>query len=368
MAGFWKWLLGLEERGASVETLSPGISIPSRLESTPESALLSTINVYRAVSLLSLGAAQLTADVWRGDEKIPRPALVRRPDVNTRWRPWVKLNMASLALTGNAYWHITRNDRGEATNITVLDPHECEPDRDGTLHWGRRQAPLQPSEFRHLKLLSIPGQPKGLGPIQAARVELAGALKVNQYGAEFFSTGDVPSGILKSDQYLTPEQAAGYKVQWQERKARDVAVLGSGLDYKPILLSPEDAQFIATRQFDTTAIARLFGIPARLFLAAVEGGSMTYANVQMDDLSFLRWTLSDYLGEIEDALSSTLPGIQEARFNYDGILRPDAPTRAQAHASAIQAGWMSVDEVREIEGLPPIPSGGFQKQEEAPNV
>lgn len=351
--GWLGWLLGVEQRSAGgVETPRP--AIPSRLDAVPESQLLSTINVYRAVALLSLGAAQLSADVWRGGELIPRPSLIRRPDIHLRWRPWVKLNMASLALTGNAYWRITRNDRNEAISVTVLDPHECEPAEDGTLRWGRLERPLRAEEFRHLKLVAVPGRLRGLGPIQAARSELAGAMKVNQYGSEFFTSGDVPSGILKTDQHLTPEQARGYKVLWQERDTHEVAVLGQGLDYKPILLSPEDAQFIATRQFDTTAIARLFGIPARLFLAAVEGSSMTYSNVAADDLSFVRWTLSDYLGEIEDALSSVLPGVQECRFNLDGVLRPDAQSRYTAHETGIRAGFLLRSEAREIEGLPPL--------------
>ena len=225
-----------------------GVRIPARDEVVPEAALLATINVYRAVSLLSLGAAQLTADVWRGDELIPRPSLIRRPDVNMRWRPWVKQNMASLALTGNAYWRLTRNDRHEVTNIQVLDPHECQPTKEGVLHWSAKHPPLQPHEFRHLKLLSIPGQLLGLGPIQAARMELQGALKTTRYGSEIHDTSTVPSGVLKSDQLLTPEQAGNYKARWDSREPHSVAVLGQGLDYKPMLLSPKDAQFIESRR------------------------------------------------------------------------------------------------------------------------
>lgn len=340
-----------------------GLTIPARDEYS-DAQLLSTINVYRAVSLLSLGAAQLTVDVWRGRDQVePRPAIIRKPDVNLRWRQWVKRNIASLALTGNAYWRLDRPDR-EVVNMQVLDPHECTPNPDGTLSWGRASKPLQRGEFRQLKLLDIPGRPIGLGPIQAARLELSGAAKVNAYGSEFFNTGDTPSGLLKSDQPLTPDQAKQYKAQWQARKPREVAVLGAGLSYQPILLAPEDAQFLETRQFDTTAIARLFGIPARLFLATVEGSSMTYANIAQDDLAFVRWTLTDYLGEIEDALSSVLPGVQEARFNLDGVLRPDIVSRYQAHEAGIRAGWLLKSEVRDIEGLPPKP--GIDKPAPAP--
>lgn len=92
---------------------------------------------------------------------------------------------------------------------------------------------------------------------------------------------------------------------------------------------------------------------------------MTYSNVAADDLSFVRWTLSDYLGEIEDNLSSALPGSQECRFNLDGVLRPDAASRYAAHEAGIRAGWLLKSEVRDIEGLPPIP--GIDDQEEDTN-
>lgn len=356
------WLFGpgirvVEETSVPVETRSaPPITIPRRSDQPMSDAMmLSTINVYRAVSILTTGAGQLTIDVWRGKELLERPALVRRPDVGVRARHWVKQNVASLALTGNAYWRVVRGPRNEVVSLPLLDPHECTPLPDGRLSVGSDKRPLREDEFVHLGLLpSISRHSKvALGPIQAARVELAGAVDVARYGASWFASGDVPSGVLKTDQFLSPQDAENYKQVWQSREAHEVAVLGAGLDYRPILLSPEDAQFVAVRQFDTTAVARLFGIPARLFLAVVEGGSMSYANVSQDDLSFVRWTLSDYTGAIEDGLSSVLPGLQEARFNLDGLIRPDIETRYRAHESGVRAGWLLRSEVRDIEGLPP---------------
>jgi HK97 family phage portal protein len=369
---FVDWLLGPEvevrsEQPPEQPPQGSGVQPPKRSEApVTDDGLLSTINVYRAAQLLGLGVGQLTLDVWRGKDLIDRPSLIRKPDVNMRLRPFLKMTTSSLALNGNCYWQIKRNDRGEPTNITVLKPLECEPQEDGTLSVAGLDQALKPNEFRHLGLLRIPGRLKALGPIQAARLELTGAVKVTKYGSEFFQTGDVPSGVLKTDQVLSPGQADDYKKRWAERQAHEVAVLGQGLSYEPMMLSPEDAQFIATRQFDTTATARLFGIPARLFLAAVEGGSATYANLQQDDLQFVRWTLSDYLGEIEDAFSGVLPGLQEARFNLDGVLRPDTKTRYEAHKLGIDAGWLLKSEVRDIEGLPPKP--GIDKPKSVPVI
>lgn len=351
-------LLGLEPSPVLVtENRAVTDLIPGRTESTTitEDSLLHTINVYRAVQIISQAASQLTLDVHRGSETLPRPSILRRPDIRLNsLSSFLKLTVASLALNGNAYWVVKRNARNEVSNITVMNPSQCVLRPDGRLQVAGQEQWLNPSEFQHLGLLRIPGSLEALGPIQAARMELTGTVMTTRYGSEFFDTGDIPSGILKTDQVLSKAQAQEYKTVWQERKVQEVAVLGQGLDYKPILLSPKDAQFLETRQFDTTAIARLFGIPAHMFMAQVEGSSLTYANMAQADLSFVRWTLMDYLREIEEAFSAVLPSTQTARFNLDALIRPDTKTRYESHKLGIEAGWLTKEEVREIEGLPTL--------------
>lgn len=326
--------------------------IPPRSDvAVTDSRILGTIAVYRAVQILSVAAGQLTLDAWRGDAPIERPALLRKPDATTNLSRFLKSTVASMALTGNAYWRIYRNARNEPVTAVVQNPHDCTLNDNGTLSIAGQNAPLPRGEFAHLGLLPVPGRLDCLGPIQAARKELGGAVETTDYAANWFKTGDVPSGVLKSDQVLSPEQAAGYKTAWQNRDPRSVAVLGHGLDYSPVALAPEDAQWIQARQFDVTAIARLFGIPAHLMLAAIEGSSMTYSNISQADLVFVRWTLMAYLTEIEQAFSDILAGQQTARFNLDAILRPDTLTRYEAHKIALEGGWLTVDDVKRIEGI-----------------
>ena len=117
------------------------------------------------------------------------------------------------------------------------------------------------------------------------------------------------------------------------------------------MLKPADAQWLEVQQFGVTGIARLFGIPATLMLAAIEGTSMTYTNVEQEWIGYVRFTLMTYLREIEDAFSAVLPTGQTARFNVEGLLRTDTKTRYEAHEIAIRAGFMSPDEVRRIEKL-----------------
>lgn len=354
--------LGLATRSEDPE--APKTPQPPR-RSTTIAEPLSLSGVYRAVAVLSTGVMQLTLDVWRGETPLAAteiPAWVRRPDIKTHRSAWLEEITTSLALTGNAYLLIGPKDsNNHPLYVEVLNPHECHPISDTELGWrGRR---LGPDDYRHLKLMRIKGRATGLGPIQAARQDLHQAATTRDYAAAWFDRGDVPNGVLTTDQPITAAQAKESKDRWYDTAdpAKPLRVLGQGLKYEPILLSPADAQWLESQKFSTAQIARLFGIPAHMLLAAVDGSSMTYTNMTDADLSFVRWTLMRYLREIEETVSTILPRTQQARFNLDAILRPATPVRYAAHKTALDAGWLSVNDVRRIEGLPPVPGGDTLK-------
>ena len=131
-------------------------------------------------------------------------------------------------------------------------------------------------------------------------------------------------------------------------------VLGKGLHYDPVLISPKDALWIEAQQFDTLEIARIFGVPSSLMMTAIDGNSMTYSNVEQEWLGFVRFGLMAYLRKIEDALTALTPRGQRVRFNLDALLRSDTTTRYAAHRTALEAGFLTRDEVRAIENLPAL--------------
>lgn len=341
----------------SEPTPSPGILPPPRVsnEAVTTTSALSLAAVYRAVSIIATGVSQMSIDVWRGSDPIDAPSWVRRPDMKLSRSAFYEQTTVSLAAHGNAFWRIIRDTPTDPIKAAVvLDPTEVVVDEtNGKYHWRGKE--LQPWQCQHLSLLRVPGSPYGLGPIQAARPDLRGVLDARDYAAEWFDRSGVPTGILSSDQPLSPDQAADYKALWDTNQAHrsGTAVLGSGLNYSPLLLNPKDAQFLESQQFNVTQVARLFGIPAHMLLAAVEGTSMTYTNLADADLAFVRWTLTQYLREIEEAISVLLPRGQTARFNLDAVLRPSTKARYEAHEIALRAKFMTVNEVRAIEGLKP---------------
>ena len=339
-----------------------GVMPPSRdrIETVTPRDALTLDAVYRAVSILQTAALQLTIDVRRGGQVItPTPSLAARPYLDDHLGGFLATTVSDLALRGNAYWRRRRGPEGTVINLEPLRPLEVLPYRDsrGRVRYAvaGEDEDLTARDVSHLKLLRVGNDLLGLGPIQAAAATLRGHLDVARYGAEWFRQGEVPSGVLSTDQHLTATQAAEWKAQWKAQRAQhDTAVLGSGLAYTHLSLKPAEVQWLESQRFNTTAVARLFGIPSRQMLASVEGSSTTYANSEQEDRAFLKYTLMAYLREVELALTDALPRGQEARFNVDALLRTDTLTRFQAHELGVRSGFLTVDEVRATEGLDPL--------------
>ena len=324
---------------------------------------MSLISVYRAVHVHATVAVQLSLDSYRGSRVVdPAPSILRRPDVDTNREIFVEYTSNCLWLTGNAFWRKLRapsssSTPGAVVSVTPLNPNEVHVSEDAKTRrpvYQYRGETIPEGDIQHLKMLRVPGHVRGLGPIQAARMELEGALDARDYGNSWFQEGQQPSGILSSDQVLTAEAAQDYKQRWEDAPGHGVRVLGSGLNYEPMLLKPADVQFLETQKFSTTQVARLFGVPASVMLAAVEGQSRVYSNVLEEWRSYLQFSAMKPLREIETNLSDLLPGPQTARFNLEGFLRLDTARRYEAHRTGIEAGFLTVDEVREIENLPPL--------------
>lgn len=343
-------------------TMPAGVTPPARSSApalTPRTAL-TLDSVFRALQVLQTAAEQLTFDVWRGGGKVREPlAVVTNPDVDSDLPSFLAESVMSLATRGNLFWRPTYGTDGQVVNVRVLDPLTATPIRKRgrkLIVWDGREWSTR--DVVHMRFLALPGEDVGLGPIQANARGLAGAVARSSYADGWFDTSGVPNGILKSDQPLTADQAEAYKARWQatQSHANGPAVLGSGLDYRPLMLKPAEVQWLEGQQFGVAGVARLFGIPASYMLASVEGVSRTYANQEQEDIAFVRFTLMAYLRKIETAMTAVLPRGQVARLNVDALLRTDTKTRYEAHKVGLEAKFLTVPEVRAIEGLDPLPA------------
>lgn len=352
----------LGDYSADVQPPSPALRSVTSLNVDRAMTLPS---VFRAIQLTAGMAAQLRVGVQRWDEWIETPTLIRQPDP---WRPldsWIERVVVGLATDGNAFLRKVHDPTsGRLMALEVLNPFKVHVGRDKGRKVFRYYGDPDGKERRytadqvvHLWGLEVPGLDRGLGPIGHCRLSLQGAVDIRDYAADWFRSDDVPSGVLETDQRLDAEARKAYKAAWlnegedPKRLGPSVRVLGSGLKYAPIMLKPADAQWLEAQAFGVLDVARMFGLPGDYLLAAVEGSSLTYANLEMIDAQYLRTTLFPvYLRKIEAALSSVLPHGQRARFDTSELLRPDAKTRAEIDRTYVEIGVLDPTEIRRREG------------------
>ena len=241
----------------------------------------------------------------------------------------------------------------ETTELIPLDPYAVTAWRDERkrlifTYDGRTTPPASTRRIVQTRYLTMPGQPcAGSARSPRRRPPCAAPAICASTARKWWETGH-PSGILSTDDKLTADEAALYRRALEPARRRRrpdraadnpsrVRVLGKGLHYDPLMISPKDALWIEAQQFDTLEIARIFGVPSSLMMTAIDGNSMTYSNVEQEWLGFVRFGLMAYLRKIEDALTQLTPRGQTVRFNLDALLRSDTTTRYQAHESALRA-------------------------------
>lgn len=283
--------------------------------------------------------------------------------------------MTHLLLWGNAYAQIIRNGRGEVLALYPLMPDRMTVDRDsrGRLYYeysrsesdtatlGRKSTViLSPTDVLHIPGLGFDGL-VGYSPIAMAKQAVGMGLACDEYGASFYANGAQPGGVLEHPGVVKDPKRV--RESWNaiyqgSQNAHRVAVLEEGMSYKPISISPEQAQFLQTRKFQIDEIARIFRVPPHM---VGDLDKSSFSNIEQQSLEFVKYTLSPWITRWEQAIHRALLLPDEkkrffVRFNVEGLLRGDYQSRMNGYAVARQNGWMSANDIRELENLNRIPA------------
>lgn len=341
--------------------------------------------VYCCVRILSEAVASLPLQFYRytddgGKEKaVDHPLYFLLHDEMTSFI-FRETLMTHLLLWGNAYSQIIRNGKGEVVALYPLMPDRMKVDRDehGRLYYeytvydvnevdGRKGTDrvgstvrLQPYDVLHIPGLGFDGL-VGYSPIAMAKNAIGLAIATEEYGSKFFANGAAPSGVLEHPD--TIKDPSRVRESWQATfggsgNANKIAVLEEGMKYTPISISPEQAQFLETRKFQIDEIARIFRVPPHM-IGDLEKSS--FNNIEQQSLEFVKYTLDPWVSRWEQAMVRALLTKEEKRkyffkFNVDGLLRGDYQSRMNGYATARQNGWMSANDIRELENLDRIPA------------
>ena len=339
--------------------------------------------VYSCVRILAEAVAGLPLHLYRykedgGKEKaLDHPLyLLLHDEPNPEMSSFVfrETLMTHLLLWGNAYAQIIRNGRGEVMALYPLMPDRMAVDRDnkGQLYYeyttSADDAPiskgsivrLKPSDVLHIPGLGFDGL-VGYSPIAMAKNAIGLAIATEEYGSKFFANGAQPSGVLEHPGTIKDPQRV--RDSWMSQfggsaNSNKIAVLEEGLKYTPISISPEQAQFLETRKFQINEIARIFRVPPHM-VGDLEKSS--FSNIEQQSLEFVKYTLEPWLVRWEQSIQRTLFSADEkkryfVRFNVEGLLRSDYASRMNGYAVGRQNGWMSANDIRELENLDRIPA------------
>lgn len=341
---------------------------------TDETAM-QLLAVSACVRILSDTVAGLPFDAVKASGTVrstiePPPGIVSDPfgGTNDNRFPTRRLGlsqlMVSLLLRGNAYLLVlSRDQRGRPTRLRVLHPDRvrCDFNDRGERVYEINRLPVDSEDVVHILGLSYPESATGISVLSYARNSIGLGLAAEEFGARFFGSGAHMSGIIEVPGDLDKERARGLKEGFTAshsglKNSHTVGVLSGGAQWKPISVTPEDAQFLGTRAAQNLDMAMLFGIPPHM-LGQIDKTTSWGTGIEQQGLAFLTYTLGPWLGRFEDAWSAMLPKPQTARFNVDGLLRTDAAGRYAVYAVARSAAILTSNEIRALENFPPIDGG-----------
>ena len=358
----------IDKRGLSLNTIFPDADV------FDSDKALTLTSVWNAIRLLSESVSSLPITVYKKENNGDKVE-----DVNNRIYNLIKFKpnnfqnkitffeyvMFSVLTDGNAYVQIVRDNSANPVQLIPLNPsnvnifikeNELFYQMDGG-------SVLDSADVLHIKLITDNGI-EGLSPIDQCAKAINWNLSIEEFGSTFFKNGAKPSSVLSTDRALSETAIERLKNSFNSSYAKlkssnSTIILEEGLTFKPISISPEQAQFLASRQFGIEEIARIFNIPPHMLK---DLSKSSFNNIEMQSQEYVTYTLMPYLTRIEQEMNLKLFRTNElgktfVEFNVNGLLRGDVKTRNEAYKTAIQNGYMSINEVRQKENLNSIEGG-----------
>jgi HK97 family phage portal protein len=329
--------------------------------------------IFSAISLISDTISTLPVDSYirRDGSRFafrPRPAWVQQPDIDTTKEAFYGSLIVSLLLDGNGFVRVFKDRQGKVVNMTVLNPAKVEIRKNKvgnvTYTYEGENKPLTKNELIHIPDVVRPGEARGISRVAALKENFGLAIALESYAARFFGQGATTQGVIEFPGNLTPEQAKQLAEGFDSRhkgfrRAHKTGVLTAGAKYVQTTMENDRAQFIDSRRMAVEDVARAFNIPPHLLGLP---GTNTYSSVEQNNIAFVTHTLRPIVQKLESAftpLMATEPGGATAfiKFTLDGLLRGDANSRFTAYSTGLQAGYLTINDIRRLEDLPPVEGG-----------
>lgn len=352
-----------------VQLMGGGAPVASGATVTPSSSL-GVSAVWRAVNLISGTIASLPLHAYRpqGEGRVRVTTgwgaeLVEQPHRDLTPFEWWEFATASMLLWGNAYFRMDFSRGGASRWLLPILPDKVKVGRasDGTKVYDVAGEPLTDDAILHLPGFGYDGI-CGVSPIRAARQGIGLALSSEEYAARLFGSGSLATGLLQTEQRLTPEQADLIQARWAAKRsglgsAHGTIVLDSGAKFHQLTIPPVDAQFLESRAFQVSEVARIFGVPPHM-LMDTEKSTSWGTGIEQQSIGWVVYTLRPWLTRLEQRITKLVrPSKLYVKFRVEGLLRGDSAQRAAFYRAMWSLGALSTNEIRALEDMDPVEGG-----------
>lgn len=361
-----------------LEALTSGHSTTSGISVNEQTALRATA-VWACVRRIVEGIASLPCVIYKrvggnGRERAVDYNLYHllkvqpNPEMNafTFW----ELMSLFVVQAGNAYAEIDYGQGFRPLALWPLSPNRVFPRRHDTTRdivYDIYNDDGTVTTLLAYQVLHIPGMGwdgiVGFSPVRVFSESIGLALAAEEFGSRFFGNGAKPGGVLEHPGELGDKAYKRLTDDFERRhkglaNAHRIAILEEGMKYHQIQMSPDEAQFLQTREFQVADIARIYNVPLHMIFA----GNGSSKNNEQNALEFVVFCLRPWIIRFEQAINTQLIGIRErkiyfAEFKLDALLRGDFAARMAGYQIARQNGWMNLDEIRALENMNPLPNG-----------
>ena len=340
--------------------------------------------VWAAMRLLSESVSSLPIGVFKQESNGDRVEQNTDLSYLLRYQPntyqnkisFIEKIMMDLLSNGNSYVRIERNRAGRPIELLPLNYSDVSVYfKDNRLFYTSDQlnGTYDSENILHFKLITNVNTTSrnssqdgilGLSPIDQCANAIGWGMDVEEYGRTFFKNGAKLSGVLQTDRALSEQAVDRLRNSFNSNYSNlsgsnQTAVLEEGLTFKPVSISADQAQFLASRQFSVEEVARIFNVPPHLLKDLTKS---SFNNIEMQSQEFVTYSLMPYLNKIELEMNTKLfrkanVGKEYVKFNTNALLRGNIKDRSDYYKTAITNGWMSVNEVRRKEEMNNIPDG-----------
>jgi HK97 family phage portal protein len=325
--------------------------------------------LYSGVSLIANSLASLPLKIYTratSDGRAIRfrgPSVFDHPSVTGTLFDWLFTAMTSLLLHGNAWGFITgRDGYGFPQGVEWIPPQDVSVMDDEMQPWNPLRSRIyvygrlmDRSELFHVKAFSLAGRTEGISPLRAFAMTILAGIEAQRYGTSWYQAGGFPPGTFQNSEIeIDADQAEEIRSMLTSTiQRRQPLVYGRDWDYKPVTVPPSEAQFIDAMRLNASQIAAILHLPAER-IGGTRGDSLTYSSVEQSTLQIIE-ALRPWLVRLETAFFDILPASRYCRFDSDALLKTDLATRTNIYQVQRNIGMRSIDELRDLEDMEPLP-------------